>query len=523
VTRTTPVAENAEIGVPAALFIDNEFRAAADGRLFDSIDPSTETAFAKAARGGAADIDAAVKAAHAAMRGPWRELTPAERGRLLFRLADAIETRRDAIARVETLDVGKPLRESRGDVGGVCATIRYNAGAADKMEGATVPLGRNFVDYTVLEPLGVTAHIVPWNYPLGMVARSVAPALAAGCTVVIKPAEQSPMTALMFADICRKVGFPAGVVNVVTGFGDEAGAALTKHPLVRGITFTGSVETGRKVYLAAAQGIKPTVLELGGKNPMIVLPGADVERTAAGAIHACLHGAGQTCVSIERVYVHDSLYDEFRDAFARRVEALEIGPGDSWDTEIGSLVSADQVEGVVKHVDDAIANGATVVAGGNARPDLGPFFHEPTVLEGVTSAAACYGEETFGPLVSLYRYSDVEDAVRLANEGEYGLNASVWGPERDAKRIAPRIKAGTINVNEGFMANFASIDTPMGGMRMSGTGRRHGREGILRYTEPQTVAVQRFVPTLLPDGIPFRTRSRIWSFLVNKLGWMVKP
>jgi acyl-CoA reductase-like NAD-dependent aldehyde dehydrogenase len=263
--------------LPGLHFIDGKWTRSGDGRTFETIDPSTEAVLASVARGGVRDIDAAVRAAHRAQYGDWRNLSPAERGRLIFKLSDVIEADAERLALLETLDVGKPVKESLGDIRGVCATLRYNAGAADKMEGATIPLGRDVVDFTVLEPVGVTAHIVPWNYPLGMVARSVAPALAAGCTVVIKPAEQSPLTALAFAELCQRAGFPDGVVNVVAGFGEDAGAALVSHPLVRGITFTGSVETGRKIYSGAAQGLKPVVLELGVNNPMIVMDDEDLE------------------------------------------------------------------------------------------------------------------------------------------------------------------------------------------------------------------------------------------------------
>ena len=469
------------------------------------------------------DVDAAFVAARAAQES-WAATPLAQRKRVLRNFQRLLSEHQDEILDLIQLEGGKVRRDAWVEIMHTSLNARYYRRTLDKHlkperrnPGAPVLMGMR-VHHT---PKGVVGVISPWNYPLTMAIPDALAAIAAGNAVVQKPDSQSPLTMIAALALLREAGLPDDVWQVVSGSGSVVGAAIIDQADY--ICFTGSTATGIGIAKKLADRLVGASLELGGKNPMIVLPGADVERTAAGAIHACFHGAGQTCVSIERLYVHDSLYDEFRNAFARRVEALEIGPGDSWDTEIGSLVSADQVEGVVKHIDDAIANGATVVAGGKARPDLGPFFHEPTVLEGVTSAAACYGEETFGPLVSLYRYSDVEDAVRLANEGDYGLNASVWGPERDAKRIAPRIKAGTINVNEGFMANFASIDTPMGGMRMSGTGRRHGREGILRYTEPQTVAVQRMVPTLLPDRIPFRTRSRIWSFIVNKLGWMVKP
>jgi succinate-semialdehyde dehydrogenase/glutarate-semialdehyde dehydrogenase len=256
---------------------------------------------------------------------------------------------------------------------------------------------------------------------------------------------------------------------------------------------------------------------------MIVLPGANPEKAAAGAIQACFHGAGQTCVSIERIYVPGTLYDEFRDAFARHTEAVALGPSMDWDADMGSLVSAAQVEGVVKHIEDAVANGATIVAGGKARPDLGPSFHEPTILENVSPNAEAAAHETFGPLVSIYRYGDVDEAVALANEGEYGLNASIWGPERLAKRIAPRIKAGTVNINDGFMASFGSIDAPMGGVRKSGSGRRQGREGILRYTEPQSVAAQRLMPTLGWESIGFRTRSKVFNLVLKVARRLPRP
>src|SRR3954470_6507009 len=265
-------------------FIDNASVPAASGRTFATLDPSTEEPIAEVARGDARDVDRAVRAAHAALRGPWAALVPAERGRLLYRLPDAVEAAKDELAALETADVGKPLRESKGDVDGVVATLRYNAGAADKMEGATIPLGPAYLDFTLLEPLGVTAHILPWNYPLGMAARSLAPALAAGCTAVVKPAEQSPLSALRLAELVLEAGFPPGVVNVVCGFGPEAGSPLVTDPRVRGVSFTGSVAVGREVGIAAAAGMKPAVLELGGKNAMIVRADADLDRAVQDAV-----------------------------------------------------------------------------------------------------------------------------------------------------------------------------------------------------------------------------------------------
>jgi len=358
-------------------------------------------------------------------------------------------------------------------------------------------------------PKGVVGIISPWNYPLTMAIPDGLGAIAAGNAVVQKPDSQSPLTALAGVELLRAAGLPADVWQIVSGSGSVVGSAIIDQADY--VCFTGSTATGIGVARKSADRLVTASLELGGKNPMIVLPGADVEKAAAGAVHAAFHGAGQTCVSIERMYVHDSIYEDFKNAFARNTEAVSLGPSFDWDAFMGSLVSAAQLEGVVKHIEDAVANGATVVAGGKARPDIGPFFHEPTILEGVTDAAEVAACETFGPLVSLYPYSDVDEAVQLANSGEFGLNASIWGPEREAKRLAPRIKAGTVNINDGFMASFGSIDAPMGGMRMSGSGRRQGAEGILRYTEPQSVAAQRIIPIMGPESIPFQTRSAMFT------------
>ena len=297
------------------------------------------------------------------MSGDWSRLTPAERGRMMFRLADLIAADRDRLARLETLDVGKPLKDSLGDIDGVVTTLRYNAGAADKMEGSTIPLGPAFVDFTILEPLGVTAHIVPWNFPLGMAMRSLAPALAAGCTCVLKPAEQSPLSALAFADHIEQAGFPPGVINIVTGLGEEAGDALVRHSLVRGITFTGSVETGRKVMAAAAQGIKPVVLELGGKNPMIVFADADLDRAVNDATMASFENCGQVCSSASRYLLMPEIRDEFIERLCDKARALSIGPGID-DHDIGPLVSAEQYDRVRSFIAGGIADGARLRQGG---------------------------------------------------------------------------------------------------------------------------------------------------------------
>ena len=339
------------------LFIGGEWQDAASGATFATVDPATEEPIQMVARGAAEDVDRAVQAADRAMRGPWRELAPAGRGRLLLRLAGLIEGAREALAQLETSDMGKPIGQARGDVDGAVATLVYNAGAADKMEGATIPLGRDVVDFTLMEPQGVTAHIVPWNFPLGMALRSVAPALAAGCTVVLKPAEQSPLSALRLAALAQEAGLPDGVLNVVTGFGEEAGAALARHPLVRGISFTGSVATGRRILAGAAEGIKPVVPELGGKNPMIVLADADLERAVADAAEGGFDNGGQVCSSASRLLLQRRIAEEFVKRLVARAQGLSIGPGRD-DPDLGPLVSVEQHATVMGYIEGGCAAGA---------------------------------------------------------------------------------------------------------------------------------------------------------------------
>jgi aldehyde dehydrogenase (NAD+) len=473
---------------PRQLFIANEYRPAKDGARFQTIDPSTEMVLTEVARGQAADVDAAVRVADSALHGPWRDLTPAARGQLLFKLADAIEARTDEMARIETLDVGKPLKESRGDVAGVCATIRYNAGAADKMEGTTIPLGRDFVDFTMLEPLGATAHIVPWNYPLGMVARSVAPALAAGCTAVIKPAEQSPLSALLFAEMCRDVGFPAGVVNVVTGYGEEAGAALVSHPLVRGITFTGSVETGRKVYLGAAQGIKPVVLELGGKNPMIVMPDADLDRAAVDALDGCFGNSGQVCSSSSRILLHRAIRDSFLDRLTALASKLTIGPGLD-DRDLGPLISDEQYRKVASYLEAGKAAGArTRLDGGRPRDLARGYFVAPTIFDQVSPDSAIAREEIFGPVAVAVDFETDEQAIGMANGLGYGLVAGVYGRDISrALRLAQRIEAGSVWINGWFIGG---VQAPTGGIKDSGIGRERGLPGVRNYLSIKNIGIR---------------------------------
>ena len=469
-------------------FIDNVFVAPASGRTFPSIDPATEETIAEVARGDAADINHAVEAAASAMQGPWRDVTPYERGRLLFGLADRIVAHRDELARLETLDVGKPLKDSLGDIDGVVTTLRYNAGAADKLQGETIPLGPKFVDFTVLEPLGVTAHIVPWNFPLGMAMRSMAPAIAAGCTTVLKPAEQSSLSVLKMAELVADAGFPRGVINIVTGFGEEAGEALVRHPKVRGITFTGSVQTGRKILAGAAAGIKPTVLELGGKNPMIVFEDADLERAVVDAAMASFENCGQVCSSSSRYLLHPKIRDEFMERLVARAAKLSIGPGiDNHD--LGPIVSADQYAKVTGYITAGQQSGARLCFGG-ARPAhlKRGYFISPTLFDRVDPAQSIAREEIFGPVGVAIDIVDEAAAVAIANSLGYGLCAGVYTRDISrALRLAARLEAGSVWINGWWLGG---VQAPTGGMKDSGIGRERGMAGIRNYVQVKNIAVR---------------------------------
>jgi len=470
------------------LFIDHGWVEPTGGAHFATIDPATEEPIAEIARGGAPDIDRAVRAADAAMKGPWSRLAPAERGALLFKLADAVAANREELARLETLDVGKPLKDSLGDVDGVVTTLRYNAGAADKMQGETIPLGPDVVDFTLLEPLGVTAHIVPWNFPLGMAIRSLAPALAAGCTAVLKPAEQSSLSALKFAELLPDAGFPKGVVNVVTGYGEEAGEALVRHPLVRGITFTGSVETGRKILAGAAPGIKPVVLELGGKNPMIVFADADLDRAVADALAGSFENCGQVCSSSSRYLLEPAIREDFLGMLAAKAEALNVGPGMD-NPDIGPIVSSEQYEKVTGYVARGSADGARLRTGGNRPRHLQRgYFIAPTIFDRVDPSAAIAREEIFGPVGVALDIEGEEQAVGLANGLGYGLAAGIYTSDISrALRLARRIQAGSIWINGWWMGG---VQAPTGGMKDSGIGRERGLAGIRNYLQIKNVAIR---------------------------------
>lgn len=470
------------------LFIDGRWQTAASGATFATIDPSTEETIGEVARGGAEDVDRAANAAAKALSGPWRDLTPAGRGELLLRLADAIAAERDALARLETRDVGKPLKISLGDIDGVVATLRYNAGAADKMEGDTIPLGGDFIDFTLLEPIGVTAHIVPWNFPLGMAMRSLAPALAAGCTAVLKPAEQSPLSALRLAEISREAGFPDGVLNVITGFGEEAGAALVKHPMVNGVTFTGSVDTGRKVALNAAATFKSVVLELGGKNPMIVFADADLERAAEHAIEGAFENSGQVCSSVSRFVLQRGIKDVFIERFREKAARLTIGPG-MHDPDLGPLVSQQQYDKVMQHITGAKKSGARLCFGGGRPAGRdGGYFVEPTLFDDVDQSTPAAREETFGPVAVVVEFDNEEQALNIANSLDYGLVAGVYTQDISrALRLARRLDSGSVWINGWFIGG---VQAPTGGVKNSGIGRERGLAGVRNYLRVKNVGIR---------------------------------
>ena len=369
-------------------------------------------------------------------------------------------------------------------------------------------------------PKGVVGIISPWNYPFTMALCDGLPALLAGNAVVAKPDAQSMLSALLGAQLLEEAGFPPDLWTVVAGPGPEIGPELVGRADY--ICFTGSTRVGKLIARGCAERLIGCSLELGGKNPLLVLRDADLEKAAEGAVRASFSNAGQLCVSMERMFVADQVYDRFVERFVSRTEAMTLGASLDWGVDMGSLISQDQLDTVVRHVEDAVAKGARVLTGGRARPDLGPYFFEPTILEGVTPEMTCFGEETFGPVISLYRFHDEADAVARANAGEYGLNAAIYSQDgARARAIARFITCGTVNINEAFGATFASIDSPMGGMRQSGMGRRQGSEGIHRYTESQSVATQRLIRFAPMLGMSDETYAKVMTAnlrLMKKLG-----
>ncbi|MBI1247866.1 aldehyde dehydrogenase family protein [bacterium] len=484
------------IDQPHQLLIDGQWIPAASGKTFDVFNPADGSKLASVAEGEKADVDKAVAAARRAFdSGPWPAMTPSQRGKLIWKLADLMDRHIEEFAEIESLDNGKPKAvAAAADVPLAIDLFRYMAGWATKIEGTTIPIsvpyldGAEFHSYTLREPVGVVGQIIPWNFPLLMAAWKLGPALATGCTVVLKVAEETPLSALRLGHLIQEAGFPPGVVNIVTGFGETAGAALSAHPDVDKIAFTGSTEVGKLIVKGAGEtNLKKVTLELGGKSPNIILPDADLPAAIAGAANAIFFNHGQCCCAGSRLFVHRSQFDQVVDGVATEAAKIKLGPGMHPDTTMGPMVSKIQQDRVCGYLDAGAHEGARAVIGGK-RPESEGYFVEPTVLIDTKSSMKVIQEEIFGPVVAAVPFDDVDQLVQAANNSVYGLAAAVWTKDISAgHRLAKRIKAGTVWVN---CYNVFDASLPFGGYKQSGWGREMGYEAINLYTQTKAVTLQ---------------------------------
>ena len=471
---------------PGKLFINGRWVDSVSGKAFDTLNPATEKVITSVAEGDSADIDLAVAAAREAFEnGPWKKTDARDRGRILLKIAGLIERNKDELALLDTLDNGKPINETtNADIPLVIDCFLYYAGWADKIHGETIPVRGDFFNYTLREPVGVVGQIIPWNFPLLMAAWKIAPALACGNTIVLKPAEQTPLSALRLGEICQEAGLPDGVLNIVTGYGPTAGAALAEHMDVDKIAFTGGSATGRIIMQAASKNLKRISLELGGKSPNIVFADSDIDSAVAGAMTGIFFNQGEVCCAGSRLFIEKSIHEEFIDKLSNKAANMRVGNPEDTGTQMGAQVSKEQFDKILGYIETGKQEGAKLVTGGERCGERG-YFIKPTIFDAVDNNMRIAKEEIFGPVVSAITFDDVDEVVRQGNLSVYGLAAAVWTKDiKKAHRLARDLKAGTIWINT---YNAFDAASPFGGFKQSGFGRELGVHALELYTHVKSV------------------------------------